>query len=170
MIRYLMIALLFVTGPSYAQDNDREAVPGNPEALDDPAEEARARALMTEIRCLVCQNQSIEDSDAELATDLRMIVREKIAEGLSDQQIKDWLVARYGDWVLLNPPLDMRTWFLWGSPFILLVGAGIWLYRRPRDVQATKPLDAAEQAALHDIMTRDDGSDFGRNNDKEGKG
>ena len=148
MIRALVLSLLLAF-PLMAQD---QAVSGDPEALADPVQEARARELMKEIRCLVCQNQSIEDSDAGLAKDLRMIVREKIAEGMSDNEIKQWLVDRYGDWVLLEPPLDMRTWFLWGSPFLLMAGVGLWLWRRPKKTAGAKPLTDAEQAELDRLL------------------
>ena len=94
--------------------------------LEDPAQEARAKALMNELRCLVCQGQSIADSDAELAGDMRALVRERIAAGESPDEIRDWLVRRYGDWVSYDPPLDAMTWPLWGMPAALLV-IGAWL-------------------------------------------
>ncbi len=98
--------------------------------LDDPAQEARARALHKQLRCLVCQNQSIEDSNAELARDLRAVVRERIAAGDDDKQVLDYVVARYGKWVLLKPPLDVGTLLLWFGPLVLLAGVALFLFLR----------------------------------------
>ena len=96
--------------------------------LSDPVLEARARALSKELRCMVCQNESIDDSEAPLAHDLRVLVRERIKAGDSDQQVLDFLVARYGEFVLLRPPLSWHTAALWGlPPFVLLVGAVVIL-------------------------------------------
>ena len=96
--------------------------------LPDPRQEARAKALMEELRCLVCQGQSIADSDAELAGDMRALVRERIAAGEAPSAIRAWLVERYGDWVSYAPPVEPLTWPLWAAP-ILLLGAGGWLLR-----------------------------------------
>ncbi|MCA1953226.1 MAG: cytochrome c-type biogenesis protein CcmH [Hyphomicrobiales bacterium] len=126
------------------------------ERLADPAQEARARRLSLELRCLVCQNQSIDDSDAVLAADLRRLVRERIAAGDSDRQIRDFLVARYGEFVLLNPPFSERTLLLWSLPALaLLAGAGaVWtLFRRRRAATlAAAPLSAEEEAALRRLL------------------
>jgi cytochrome c-type biogenesis protein CcmH len=104
------------------------------EILSDPALEARARNLSKEIRCLVCQNQSIDDSDAGLAKDLRLIVRERLVAGDSDSDIKTFLVDRYGDFVLLKPPVKAETLFLWYGPFAIGVlgaaGVAVFLLRR----------------------------------------
>ncbi len=126
--------------------------------LDDSAAELRARALMREIRCLVCQNQSIVDSDALVASDLRRFVRTRVAAGDSDAAIKDALVARYGDWVLLSPPLDGRTLLLWGSPFgFALIALGFWVVRRRRAPPAEPaPLSAAERARLEALTSGQD--------------
>ena len=128
--------------------------------LADEASEDRARALMKEIRCLVCQNQSIEDSNALIATDLRRFVRERIDAGDSNQMIKDALVDRYGDWVLLAPPFDSRTLILWGSPLVLLLSGGVWFLTRQRRAsagQSSVPLSAEEQAQLNALLSdRDD--------------
>lgn len=126
--------------------------------LDDPAKEARARAIMKEIRCLVCQNQSIEDSNADLARDLRQIVRERVAAGASDDEVKAYLVARYGDWVLLNPPVNERTIVLWLAPAILvLIGAGLaFLYFRRRRSGGPQPLSAAERRRLDELLDEKD--------------
>ena len=113
------------------------------EMLKDPALEARARALSADIRCLVCQNQSIDDSDASLARDMRKLVREQITAGKSDRAIRDFLVARYGDFVLLKPPVRRSTWLLWfGPPIVFLLGAGgLLLYFRGRTRAASAPAD-----------------------------
>jgi cytochrome c-type biogenesis protein CcmH len=97
--------------------------------LPDPRQEAAAKALMAELRCLVCQGQSIADSDAELAGDMRALVRERIAKGETPRQIRTWLIQRYGDYVTYDPPFDAATAPLWIAPLVLLV-AGIWLARR----------------------------------------
>jgi cytochrome c-type biogenesis protein CcmH len=96
--------------------------------LPDPRQEREAKALMETLRCLVCQGQSIADSDAELAGDMRALVREKIAAGESPAAIRSWLVDRYGNWVTFNPPVEPLTWPLWAAP-ILLLAAGAWLIR-----------------------------------------
>ena len=126
------------------------------EILADPALEERARALSRQLRCLVCQNQSIDDSDADLARDLRRLVRERLVAGDSDAEIIAFLTARYGDFVLLKPPVEPATWGLWFGPLaVLVVAAGgivVYLRRRgPRD-QAGAPLSADEQARLDALM------------------
>jgi cytochrome c-type biogenesis protein CcmH len=98
------------------------------EMLADPKLEARARVIASELRCLVCQNQSIDDSDAPLAKDLRLIVREKLKEGASDAEVRDFVVARYGDFVLLRPPVKPETLLLWAAPLIALGGGALVLY------------------------------------------
>jgi cytochrome c-type biogenesis protein CcmH len=121
------------------------------EILDDPALEARARELSKELRCLVCQNQSIDDSDAELARDLRRVVREQLVAGKSDQEVLDFLTARYGDFVLLKPPVKSSTYGLWFGPLavLLVAAAGLAVYlRRRRPAPEVAPLSAAEQARL----------------------
>jgi len=95
------------------------------EKLDDPALEARARALSSELRCLVCQNQSIDDSDAPLAHDLRVLLRERIVAGDSDDAVMDFLVARYGEFILLTPRFSAQTALLWAAPVLLLVAGGV---------------------------------------------
>lgn len=106
------------------------------EVLADPALEARARTLSGELRCMVCQNQSIDDSNADLAKDLRLLVRERLKAGDSDQQVLDYLVSRYGEFVLLKPRLSAHTVLLWGMPvFLLVVGGAILFFqlrKRPR--------------------------------------
>ena len=132
------------------------------QALPDPAEEARARALFHELRCLVCQNQSIADSEAPLAQDLRALVRERIAGGDSDAGVKEFLVARYGEFVLLRPTMRPATLLLWAAPVIFLaVGAmlAVRVMRRRRADGRSEPapLSDAERARL-DALARGAGS------------
>ena len=123
------------------------AAPDAPEApLADPTAEARARALMHESRCLVCQGESIAESGADLARDLRRLVREQVAAGRSDEQIRAYLKARYGDWILLRPPFDARTLVLWIGPPLLLLVLLIALFRRWR--RAAGAAAAADEEAL----------------------
>ena len=128
------------------------------EVLKDAALEARARALSQELRCMVCQNQSIDDSDAPLARDLRVLVRERIAAGDSNGQVRDFLVARYGEFVLLKPRVSWRNAALWLAPFAILLAGGIALVviSRRRHVPAGMPdrLTADEQRRLDDIVQR----------------
>jgi cytochrome c-type biogenesis protein CcmH len=100
--------------------------------LPDPKQEAAATELMAELRCLVCQGQSIADSDAELAGDMRAMVRKRIAAGESPDQIRAWLIDRYGDWVTFSPPVKPLTWPLWAAPMLLLAAGGILAARRLR--------------------------------------
>ena len=102
------------------------------EVMSDPAREARARDLSRELRCMVCQNQSIDDSEAPLARDLRLLVRERIAAGDSDSQVIDFLVARYGEFVLLKPRFERQTLALWLVPPLVLIGGGLALWRQVR--------------------------------------
>jgi cytochrome c-type biogenesis protein CcmH len=146
----LLLALLIALGCAGAFA--REAPP----AADDPALEARLHKLSTELRCLVCQNETLADSRADLANDLRREIREMMRAGKSDREIKDFLVARYGDFVLYRPPVKSTTLLLWGGPFALLgLGVAVWfvlLKRRSRRT-AEAPLTAEEQrlaAALLD--------------------
>ena len=120
------------------------------EILKDPALEARARAIGQSLRCLVCQNQSIDDSDAGLARDLRTLVRERLTAGDSDQAVIAYVVSRYGDFVLLRPPVKPETWVLWFGPLLLLVGVGslIAVRARRKRVVDTTPLSSDEQAEL----------------------
>ena len=130
------------------------------EVLSDPALEARARALSKELRCMVCQNQSIDDSDAPLARDLRLLVRERLTAGDSDQKVLDFLVARYGEFVLLKPQLSPHTALLWLGPPALLVGGALTLIfiarrRRRQAAQAKQESDMlspGEQAQLARLL------------------
>jgi cytochrome c-type biogenesis protein CcmH len=122
------------------------------EMLPDERQEARARAISRDLRCVVCQNQSIDDSDAPLARDLRVLVREQIAKGHSDAEVRDYVVARYGNFVLLKPPMEGDTLLLWLGPFavLLLGGAGLmfWQRRKPVATLDAAPLSDAERAEL----------------------
>ena len=147
MPRALLLALLLVLAPAagWAVQPD--------EVLPDPALETRARSISAELRCLVCQNQSIDDSGAELARDLRLLVRERLRAGDSDAQVSDYLVARYGDFVLLKPPFHAETALLWATPALVL-GAGtlgLLLSRRRRPVPAA-PLNHDERARLRVLL------------------
>jgi cytochrome c-type biogenesis protein CcmH len=129
------------------------------EMLANPALEARARTLSAELRCMVCQNQSIDDSDAPLAADIRVLLRERLTAGDTDQQVVDFLVARYGEFILLKPRFNAHTALLWITPFaVLILGAGIaaLTWRRQRPV-APAPLDSAEQEALRRLTSEDAG-------------
>ncbi|HEX2215740.1 MAG TPA: cytochrome c-type biogenesis protein [Xanthobacteraceae bacterium] len=123
------------------------------EVLADPKLEERARALSQQLRCMVCQNQSIDDSDAPLARDLRLIVRERLKVGDTDAQVLDFLVARYGEFVLLKPRLAWHTAVLWAAPFaILLIGAAlIFVSLRRRQAEAPQPLAAEEERRLDEL-------------------
>ena len=123
------------------------------EVLSDPVLEARARALSLQLRCMVCQNQSIDDSDAPLARDLRILVRDRLKAGDSDTQIREFLVARYGQFVLLEPEKNRRTVLLWLAPLIVLFAGALVLlryFRRPRG-KAPKPLTPAERKRLKEL-------------------
>ncbi|UAJ11543.1 cytochrome c-type biogenesis protein [Glacieibacterium megasporae] len=128
------------------------------EQLKDPVLEARARAISAGIRCVVCQNQSIDDSDAPLAHDLRVIVRERLVAGATDAQAVQYLVDRYGSYVLLKPPLEPATIALWFAPlaFVVIGGAGVVYYVRRRSPAATvAPLSAADAAAADALLRQD---------------
>lgn len=149
----LTVAMVFAAMPAYAiaVDEDR---------LQDPILEARAREISKSLRCLVCQNQSIEDSDADLAKDLRQIVREQVLAGDTDDQIRAFVVARYGDWVLLMPPLKGTTAALWAAPLLLFTAgiAGIIVYFRRRmatDDPLSAPLTGEEQARVRELSETD---------------
>ena len=143
----LMVALLGLSlaGPALAISDPKEMLP-------DPQLEARAEAVGSQLRCLVCQNESIEESNADLAHDLRAIVRQRIVAGDTNQQVIDWMVARYGVFVRLKPPLTLSTALLWATPVLglLIGGVAAWLGRR-RMAAPPAPLNAAEQARLREL-------------------
>jgi cytochrome c-type biogenesis protein CcmH len=129
------------------------------ERLSDPALEARARAIGAELRCLVCQNESIDESGAELAHDIRMLVRKRLTAGDSNEAVIQSVVDRYGSFVLLRPPVERSTWILWFGPAALVligvIGAALWLRRSPTHVTAS-PLNDEEKARLATIVQEDD--------------
>jgi cytochrome c-type biogenesis protein CcmH len=137
------------------------------EIMDDPVKEARARDLSRELRCMVCQNQSIDDSEAPLARDLRLLVRERIAAGDSDAQVLDFLVARYGEFVLLKPRLEPHTLLLWLLPPLALGGGGValWIHSRRRskfeatEDQSLFKLTADEEARLERLLAAEPSPD-----------
>lgn len=143
-MRYWLALFLLLAAPVWALDTDR---------LPDAGQEARARTLMSELRCLVCQNQSIAESDADLARDLRLVVREQVASGKSNDEIKAYLVARYGDWILLKPPFRLVTWLLWFAPLLVLAGGGMIIWRRVRRPFAPPAaLSAEEQHTVDEAL------------------
>ena len=149
-MRHLLVACtlgLALIVPAYAVQPD--------EILEDPALETRARTISSGLRCLVCQNQSIDDSDAPVARDLRILIREQLQQNKSDGEIVDFVVARYGDFVLLKPRLKLQTAALWLAPFVILVGAGFLLWRSRKTVAvAHDQLNAAEKAALDELLRK----------------
>lgn len=152
-MRRMMLALGFLVAawPAFAAVQPDEI-------LKDPALEARARALSAELRCLVCQSQSIDDSDATIARDLRVLVRERLQAGDSDAAVKAFLVDRYGEYVLLKPRLTWHTIVLWGAPPALLVVGGalaIGVFRRRR-VAAVTCLTADEEARVEALLAREE--------------
>lgn len=132
------------------------------EVLADAAMEARARSISSGLRCLVCQNQSIDDSDAPLARDLRLLVRERLKAGDSDTGVRDFIVARYGEFVLLKPPVSSSTILLWAAPLLILLGAVAWIWSGYRRTSATArsslpadALSATEREALDKLLQND---------------
>ncbi len=123
----VVATLVFCTAPATAQPVTPPAHYANVQ-LADPTKEASAKALMETLRCLVCQGQSIADSDADMAADMRALVRERIARGETPASVRDWLVSRYGDYVTYDPPLSGLTWPLWLAP-IALLAIGVWIAR-----------------------------------------
>ena len=149
--------LLASAAPAVVSSAWAEPPPAPDRPLTDPAQEARARALFGDIRCVVCQHESIADSPAGIASDLRGLVREQIAAGKTDDEIKADLLRRYGDYVLFQPPLRIGTWLLWFGPFALAAGAGVVLVLRARRRSAGEaaPLTPEEERALA-ALTADD--------------
>lgn len=166
MLRRLLLCL-FLAVP--AATNPVTALePG--EALKDPALEARARAISRQLRCLVCQNQSIDDSDAPLARDLRRLVRERIEKGDSDAQVLAWVRARYGDFVMLRPPVRPATYLLWFGPALLLLAvAGVMFWRRRRGAAVNDaPLSPEEEVRLARLLEQRTDSGAGSPGGKDG--
>jgi len=145
----LVVALALLASPAFA------VLPS--EQLSDPALESRARAISTELRCVVCQNQTIDDSDADLAHDLRVLLRQRLSAGDSDAQAVDFVVKRYGSYVLLKPPFEAETLLLWLGPLAVLLagGAGVAVYLRRRQAAAMlgpAPFSVEEQARLDGLL------------------
>lgn len=150
MKRLLLIILLSLSTLAHA----KEAAP----LANDPVIEARMEKLAKELRCLVCQNETLADSQADLAADLRREIREKMREGMSDAQIKSYLTARYGDFVLYRPPVKSTTWLLWFGPFLLLVGGLlglIYFLKRRRKSLPDEALSADEEARVKSLLNTD---------------
>lgn len=155
MRRWLLLALFAVAlVPGLSAPVARAVTPD--EMLKDPALEARARVLSQELRCMVCQNQSIDDSEAPLAKDLRILVRERLTKGDTDKQVLDFLVARYGAFVLLKPPFETETLLLWGlTPVVLLIGIGalvVMARRRKAVTLDSVALSADEQRRIGKLL------------------
>ena len=159
VIAWALAVAVMTASPAFAVQPD--------EIMSDPAKESRARDLSRELRCMVCQNQSIDDSEAPLARDLRLLVRERIAAGDSDSQVIDFLVARYGEFVLLKPRLQPRTVLLWLLPPLALAGGGLALWtqsrRRSRSAAAEDrsldTLTAEEKAQLERLIAAEPAAD-----------
>jgi len=150
--RILLLSIVLATlAPSLA----RAVQPD--EILPNPKLEARARAISAGLRCLVCQNESIDDSKADFARDVRLLVRERLKLGESDEQVRAFLVKRYGDFILLKPPVDLETAFLWGMPALVLAAGGIALLFGLRRLQSKPeaPLSQAERDRLAAVLDAD---------------
>ena len=152
---FALLVVMIGSSAAYAVQPD--------EIMSDPVNESRARDLSRELRCMVCQNQSIDDSEAPLARDLRLLVRERIAAGDSDAQVIDFLVERYGEFVLLKPRLNPHTLLLWLLPPLALAGGGLalWLHgrRRAKSAMAQDQLTAEEEARLEQLIAAEPSPD-----------
>ena len=146
---FLLLALLAaLAGAALAVQPD--------EVMKDPAQETQARALSAELRCLVCQNELIDDSEASLARDIRILIRERIGKGESNDAVRAYLVSRYGDFILLKPPFKLDTWLLWLSPVLTLgLGVAAVFYARRRAPTATPRLSPEEEAQLAALTNGD---------------
>lgn len=150
-LRLALLALcLALATPAFAVQPD--------EVMADPAMESRARALSANLRCMVCQNQSIDDSDAELARDLRLLVRERLKAGDSDEAVIDYLVSRYGEFVLLKPRLNAQNMLLWAAPALILLigGIGFASYLRRRPPPAAQVLSETEKSRIDALLDKID--------------
>ena len=152
---FALLVVMMGSSAAYAVQPD--------EIMSDPVNESRARDLSRELRCMVCQNQSIDDSEAPLARDLRLLVRERIAAGDSDAQVIDFVVERYGEFVLLKPRLNPHTLLLWLLPPLALAGGGLalWLHgrRRAKSAMAQDQLTAEEEARLEQLIAAEPSPD-----------
>ncbi|MEQ8604813.1 MAG: cytochrome c-type biogenesis protein CcmH [Marivibrio sp.] len=171
ILRRCLLAAALAVGLVGGADAPAGAVQPD-EVLDDPKLEERAREISKDVRCLVCQNQSIDDSNAELAQDLRVLVRERLKAGDSNAEVKSFLVDRYGQYILLKPPVTASTLLLWGAPALLLLfGAGaivLWYRGRQREaatgLAGEAALSADERARIERLL-----SDGGRDEDRSGR-
>lgn len=156
MNRLAIMSALIVLGASPALAQEPPAAPDRP--LPDPAQEARAQALFEDVRCVVCQHESIADSPAGIAADMRRLVREEIASGASDQAVREDLVRRWGDYILFRPPVRWTTGLLWFGPFLLVIaGLAVMVGRGRRRAEPAAPLSADEQRRLDALLA--DGPD-----------
>jgi cytochrome c-type biogenesis protein CcmH len=166
-VRKLIVTVFILLMAAFNASGARAVQPD--EIMSDPAKESRARDLSRELRCMVCQNQSIDDSEAPLARDLRLLVRERIAAGDSDAQVLDFLVARYGEFVLLKPRLEPHTLLLWLLPPLALAGGGfaLWTHNRRRsrsaaaEDQSVFKLTDEEEARLEQLIAAEPTADRG---------
>jgi cytochrome c-type biogenesis protein CcmH len=141
-----VLLLSLLASPAVAVSDPGEMLPNR-------QQEQRAEALGHQLRCLVCQNESVEESNADLARDLRAVIRQRIVAGDSDQQVIDWMVARYGNFVRLRPPFNAMTLLLWGAPGLaLLVGFGAAVFARKRRPAAPEPLSRDERQRLTELL------------------
>ncbi|MGC8470377.1 MAG: cytochrome c-type biogenesis protein [Acetobacteraceae bacterium] len=154
ILRALFLLALLLSAPLLGASAAR-ALTDPSEMLKNPVLEKRAEAIGRQLRCLVCQNESIEASGASLARDLRRIVRQHVAEGWSNRRVIAWMVKRYGTFVLLDPPFEPLTWLLWASPFLALAGGfGTVLVLRRQKPRPLPPLSAAEKEKIADLLAR----------------
>ncbi|MGA8192426.1 MAG: cytochrome c-type biogenesis protein [Acetobacteraceae bacterium] len=146
LVAFFLPLLLLAAAPAHAVSDPGELLP-------DRQQELRAEAIGHQLRCLVCQNESVEESNADLARDLRHIIRQRVVAGDTDQQVTAWMVARYGDFVRLRPPFNAETFVLWTAPGLaLLAGIGAVLIARRRRPAPPEPLTEAEQRRVTDLM------------------
>lgn len=151
MVKFL-IALALVWAPLFSAAQQARPM------AEDPALEARVLAIAEELRCLVCQNETIAASRADLATDLKNQIREQLRAGKGEREILDYMVQRYGDFVLYKPPVKPTTWLLWIGPFVLLAAMAAWLWRtlrRRRALEVAAPLSEAEQQRARALLERE---------------
>jgi cytochrome c-type biogenesis protein CcmH len=156
-MRRTVFALVLAMSISGSMSGTARAVTPE-EQLADPKLEARAVEISRKLRCVVCQNQTIDDSDAALAADLRILLRERLAAGATDQQAMDYLVARYGEYVLMSPPFKLSTWALWLGPFAALIaciGGLAYMFRRRADQAPVSDFTEDEERQLSEILKRD---------------
>ncbi|HGG06239.1 MAG TPA: cytochrome c-type biogenesis protein CcmH [Aliiroseovarius sp.] len=147
-MKWILLILAMAASPAHAVNPD--------EILADPVLEARARDLSKELRCVVCRGENIDESNAGVARDLRLLVRERLVAGDDDQAVLDYVVERYGEYVLMTPTRDGANWLLWGAGpvlfFLALLGGGVYLRRRSKSSETSPDLSAEEQMRLAELM------------------